>query len=158
MEKLLKSIGKILEDIVSSKVFWLIIVAVAAFSLVVILTAKEGERPVLLREKLFLGQKIYWEHILAIAIGLLLVKVVSSIAQQKELMETLCKIIQGVFSAQTFWLIVVALTIFGVIARFLLDAALGEDIPRILAMGGLALILAKVVLWVVRKVIDRYFL
>lgn len=181
MEKLFESIGKIVKAIISSEFFWLIVAAVAAFSLAFMLVEKDPKAYIIGDADSLI--KIKAVYVFAIAVALLLVKVVTWLAQQEKLIEILGKIIQGVFSAQTFWLIVVALAIFGGVAAIPNIGIIPEDPfrvilpcpreqpdcenppclelpwpePKVIALGAVALLLAKVVVWVVRRVVDQYF-
>jgi len=162
MEKLLESIGKILKAIVSSEFFWLIVGALAAYSLAVIATDDAGiDAEITIPIPIFQDPKIGALHLFLISVALLLIKVVAWLAQQKELIKALKEILQKIFTERTFWLIVVALAIFATVdavpaTRTLTGGILSE--PKVFVLVAVALILAGIVLWIVRKIIARTFL
>jgi hypothetical protein len=158
MEKLLKSIGKIFQAIISSEFFWLVVGALAAYSLAQVAIHGRDAPIAIPVIKNWIGAL----HLFLIALALILIKILAWLAQQEKLIEVLAKIIEKVFSVQTFWLIILALAIFGLVEMLGITNVIADESPlvspELITLVAASLLLAKIVIWVVRRVIARHFL
>jgi hypothetical protein len=176
MDKLIESITKVIEAIFSSKLLWLIIVALAILGVIILSVVSDGDSADFWGMKELLGllsvgseapgnggtvlNKPLVGLVTLGAIALILAKVVLWIAQREELVEILTKIVQSILTAKTFWLIVMAVALFGLatlVANAISVETKAVEWSEKIPLAAMALILAKVVLWTVDRVIDQYF-
>jgi magnesium-transporting ATPase (P-type) len=80
-----------------------------------------------------------------------------------KLLGLLGKIIEGIFSSKTFWLIVVAVAILSLAAVFIYQSAdrqelfpFGIEVWRAIAVASIALVLARVIIWVVGLLLKQF--
>lgn len=75
-----------------------------------------------------------------------------------KLLGLLGKIIEGIFSSKTFWLIVVAVAIFSLVARQLGEQGFldQKQVWTGIAIASIALILARVIIWVVGLLLKQF--
>ena len=151
----------------SSKLLWLIIVAIAILGVAILFAV--DEKPANPNEaRDFWGMRALfdsgfadaplksWVGLVALAaIALILAKVVIWIVQQEEWVQILTRIVQSILTAETFWLVIVALAFFGLVIG--VASTNGLQWFHFVAIGAMALILAKVAVWAVRRIVDQYF-
>lgn len=75
-----------------------------------------------------------------------------------KLLGLLGKIIEGIFSSKTFWLIVIAVAIFSLALLYIPGSGLAPyaSLIKLAALASIALILARVIIWVVGLLLKQF--